>query len=140
MKKQVTFWINEDVLEALKEYSKRTTESDKALSGTVNVILQEYLKKASKDTPIHSETAHTHTNKNGIDDILDWIEENNPSGITKDQIDKAIKNLKGMDQRTIRKYEPEVINNLLLKGYKAHPKNNKLYIRYDLSFNKTDTP
>ena len=130
MKKQVTFWINEDVLEALKEYSKRTTESDKALSGTVNVILQEYLKKASKDTPIHSNNTHTH--KTGIDDILDYIEENNPKGITKNEIERAIKDMKGFDMRTINKYEPIVLDTLKEKGYREHPNNPKVLIRYDL--------
>ena len=133
-------WIAEDeVIEKLREYSKKKTGSSKALSGTINKIIEEYLSKDEKEeAPSHPNNAHTH--KKGIDDILDWIKENNPTGITKSEIERAIKEVKGMDTRTIRKYEPEVIHNLLSLGYQMHPINSNLFIRYDLPKNNGRMP
>ena len=124
-------WIAEDeVIERLREYSKKKTGSSKALSGTINQIIQEYLSNEEmEDTPNHS---NTHTHKKGIDDILDYIEENNPKGITRNEIEKAIKDMKGFDSRTINKYEPIVLDTLKEKGYREHPNNPKILIRYDL--------
>ena len=80
-----------------------------------------------EDPPSHSNDTHTH--KKGTKDILDFIEENNPTGITKQKIDEAIREYKGMDNRTIRKYEPEIIKNILTMGYKPHPKNSNLFLK-----------
>ena len=74
-----------------------------------------------------------HTHKGGVADTMEWIERNNPKGITKSEIHKAIKETKGMDLRTIKKYEPEVVTNLLLLGYQAHPSNPNLFVRYEIS-------
>jgi hypothetical protein len=133
-------WIAEDeIIEKLRIYSKKLTGSSKALSGTINRILKEYLNEKSDDSPQTSKDTRTHTKK-GIEDILDWIEENNPSGITKSEIERAIKDTKGMDTRTVKKYEPEVIDSLVSKGYKPHPYNPNLFIRYELSPDTLRTP
>ena len=66
------------------------------------------------------------------EDIITWIETNNPKGITREQIDNVIKDLKGFDTRTINKYEPIVLTTLKEKGYYEHPKNPRVLIRYDL--------
>ena len=85
-----------------------------------------------KDDPsVRSDNTHTH--KGGVADTMEWIERNNPKGITKSEIHKAIKETKGMDLRTIKKYEPEVVTNLLLLGYQAHPSNPNLFVRYEIS-------
>ena len=125
-------WIADDeVISKLREYSKKKTGSRKRLSETLNDILEEYLNIAEKSNPPdHSNNTHTH--KTGIDDILDYIEENNPKGITKNEIERAIKDMKGFDMRTINKYEPIVLDTLKEKGYREHPNNPKILIRYDL--------
>ena len=126
-------WIADDeVIERLREYSRKKTGSSKALSGTINQIIVEYLSKEQKDDPsVRSDNTHTH--KGGVADTMEWIERNNPKGITKSDIHKAIKETKGMDLRTIKKYEPEVVTNLLLLGYQAHPSNPNLFVRYEIS-------
>lgn len=126
-------WIADDeVIERLREYSRKKTGSSKALSGTINQIIVEYLSKEQKDDPsVRSDNTHTH--KGGVADTMEWIEHNNPKGITKSEIHKAIKETKGMDLRTIKKYEPEVVTNLLLLGYQAHPSNPNLFVRYEIS-------
>ena len=126
-------WIADDeVIERLREYSRKKTGSSKALSGTINQIIVEYLSKEQKDDPsVRSDNTHTH--KGGVADTMEWIERNNPKGITKSEIHKAIKETKGMDLRTIKKYEPEVVTNLLLLGYQAHPSNPNLFVRYEIS-------
>ena len=126
-------WIADDeVIERLREYSRKKTGSSKALSGTINQIIVEYLSKEQKDDPsVRSDNTHTH--KGGVADTMEWIERNNPKGITKSDIHKAIKETKGMDLRTIKKYEPEVVSNLLLLGYQAHPSNPNLLVRYEIS-------
>ena len=133
-------WLAEDrVIEKLREYSRKKTGSSKALSGTINQIIDEYLSKDQKeDPPTHSDSTHTH--KTGIQDILEFIEDNYPQGITKKKIDEAIKEFKGMDTRTIRKYEPEIIKNILLKGYQPHPKNSNLFLRYNMTTTKPEAP
>lgn len=139
MTKQITIWINEELLEKVRTYAKNKTGSSKALSGTINKIMEEYLSKEQEgNPPSHPENTRTH--KKGIDDILNWIKANNPTGITKSEIDRAIKEIKGMDTRTIKKYEPEVINNLLFLGYQTHPANPNLFIRYDLPTNNEMLP
>ena len=131
MEKHITIIFKEETLEKLREYAKKKTGSSKALSGTINQIMEEFLSKEGMgDTPIHSNNTHTH--KQGIDDILNFIEENNPKGITKNEIERAIKDMKGFDIRTINKYEPIVLSILKEKGYKEHPNNPKVLIRYDL--------
>ena len=132
MAKQITIWIGEELLERVRVYAKDKTGSSKALSGTINKIMEEYLSKEQKDDPsVRSDNTHTH--KGGVADTMEWIERNNPKGITKSDIHKAIKETKGMDLRTIRKYEPEVVTNLLLLGYQAHPSNPNLFVRYEIS-------
>jgi len=129
MNKQVVFWIDEELLEKLREYSRTESGSKKALSGTVNKILEKYLSNA--DTPKKSNT-HTHETKKGIEDIMEWIGKNSPTGITKKKIEKLIQEYKGMDSRTIRKYEPLIISKLLEDGFKQHPANQELLIKYNL--------
>ena len=126
-------WIADDeVIERLREYSRKKTGSSKALSGTINQIIVEYLSKEQKDDPsVRSDNTHTH--KGSVADTMEWIERNNPKGISKSDIHKAIKETKGMDLRTIKKYEPEVVSNLLLLGYQAHPSNPNLFVRYEIS-------
>ena len=132
MAKQITIWIGEELLERVRVYAKDKTGSSKALSGTINKIMEEYLSKEQKDdSSVRSDNTHTH--KGGVADTMEWIERNNPKGITKSDIHKAIKETKGMDLRTIRKYEPEVVTNLLLLGYQAHPSNPNLFVRYEIS-------
>ena len=60
---------------------------------------------------------------------MDYIQKYNSTGITREKIEDIIKESKGMDQRTIRKYEPEVIRTLLSMGYKPHPHNNNLFLK-----------
>ncbi len=139
MTKQITIWISEELLERVRVYAKNKTGSSKALSGTINKIMEEYLSKDQKeDPPTHSDSTHTH--KTGIQDILEFIEDNYPQGITKEKIDEAIKEFKGMDTRTIRKYEPEIIKNILLKGYQPHPKNSNLFSRDNMTLSKPEGP
>ena len=54
-------WIAEDkIIERLREYAKKKTGSSKALSGTINKIIEEYLDMEEKeDPPIHSNSTHT---------------------------------------------------------------------------------
>ena len=127
-------WIADDeVISKLREYSKKKTGSRKRLSETLNDILEEYLNMNDKQNPpIHSDSTHTHNTNNRIGDIITWIETNNPKGITREQIDNVIKDLKGFDIRTINKYEPIVLSTLKEKGYYEHPRNPKVLIRYDL--------
>ena len=139
MEKQITILINEELLERIRTYAKDKTGSSKALSGTINKIIDEYLSKDQKeDPPTHSDSTHTH--KTGIQDILEFIEDNYPQGITKQKIDEAIKEFKGMDTRTIRKYEPEIIKNILLKGYQPHPRNSNLFLRDNMTLSKPEAP
>ena len=131
MEKHITIIFEDETLEKVRKYAKKKTGSSKALSGTINQIINKYLsREVEEDPPIHSNNTHTH--KSGIDDILDYIKENNPKGITKNEIDKAIKDMKGFDMRTINKYEPIVLDTLKEKGYREHPNNPKVLIRYDI--------
>ena len=139
MEKHITIIFKEDTLERVRNYSLRTKGKSKRLSETVNDIIEEYLNIAERETPpTHSDNTHTH--KTGIQDILEFIEDNYSQGITKQKIDEAIKEFKGMDTRTIRKYEPEVIHNLLSLGYKTHPVNPNLYIKYEIPDMKERLP
>jgi urocanate hydratase len=141
MTKQITIWISEELLERVRVYAKNKTGSSKALSGTINKIMEEYLSKdQKKDPPTHSDSTHTHETKKGIEDIMEFIEDNYPQGITKQKIEEAIKEFKGMDTRTIRKYEPEIIKNILLKGYQPHPKNSNLFLRDNMTLSKPEDP
>jgi len=133
MTKQITIWISEELLERVRVYAKNKTGSSKALSGTINKIMEEYLSKdQKKDPPTHSDSTHTHETKKGIEDIMEWIGKNSPTGITKKKIEKLIQEYKGMDSRTIRKYEPLIISKLLEDGFKQHPANQELLIKYNL--------
>jgi hypothetical protein len=136
MTKQITIWISEELLERVRVYAKNKTGSSKALSGTINKIMEEYLSKDQKeDPPTHSDSTHTHETheaKKGIEDIMEWIGKNSPTGITRKQIEKLIQEYKGMDSRTIRKYEPLIISQLLEDGFKQHPANQELLIKYNL--------
>ena len=139
MTKQITIWISEELLERVRVYAKDKTGSSKALSGTINKIMEEYLSKDQKeDPPTHSDSTHTH--KTGIQDILEFIEDNYPQGITKQKIDEAIREYKGMDLRTIKKYEPEIIKSILTMVYKPHPKNSNLFLRYNMTTTKPEAP
>ena len=129
MEKAITFLIEENVLNELREYAKKETGSKKALSGTLNKIIREYLRN---NTPIHGDSTHTHKATKGVSDVLEWIEENNPKGITKDRITQAIKDLKGYDIRTVQKYEPIVLQKIQENGFRQHPNNPNLFIRYEL--------
>ena len=139
MEKHITIIFKEDTLERVRNYSLRTKGKSKRLSETVNDIIEEYLNIAERETPpTHSNDTHTH--KTGIQDILEFIEDNYPQGITKQKIDEAIKEFKGMDTRTIRKYEPEIIKNILLKGYQPHPRNSNLFLRDNMTLSKPEAP
>ena len=139
MEKHITIIFKEETLERVRNYSLRTKGKSKRLSETVNDIIEEYLNIAERETPpTHSDNTHTH--KTGIQDILEFIEDNYPQGITKQKIDEAIKEFKGMDTRTIRKYEPEIIKNILLKGYQPHPRNSNLFLRDNMTLNKPEAP
>ena len=128
MEKHITIIFEDETLEKVRKYAKKKTGSSKALSGTINQIIDEYLSKDQKeDPPTHSDSTHTH--KTGTQDILEFIEDNYPQGITKQKIQEAIREYKGMDNRTIRKYEPEIIKSILTMGYKPHPKNSNLFLR-----------
>ena len=85
-----------------------------------------------KNPPTHTDSTHTHKATKGVSDVLEWIEENNPKGITKDRITQAIKDLKGYDTRTIQKYEPIVLQKIQENGFRQHPNNPNLFIRYEL--------
>ena len=135
MKEQVTIWIDSELLQKVREYAEKETESKKALSGTITKILRERIEQSKETPPTNSNNTHTHETKKGITDIIEWIDQHNPSGISKREIERAIRETKGMDMRTINKYMPEVIREISNKGYKAHPKNNNLYIRYDIPLN-----
>lgn len=132
MKEQITLWIDKDLLEKVRKYAAETTESKKALSGTISKILREKIEKEDKTPPIHADSTHTHKTAKGVGDVLEWIEENNPKGITKDRITQAIKDLKGYDIRTVQKYEPIVLQKIQENGFKQHPNNPNLFIRYEL--------
>ena len=132
MKEQITIWIDKDLLEEVRKYAAETTDSKKALSGTISNILREKISK-DKETPhTHSNNMHAQQSKKGVNDLLEWIEENNTKGITIKQIDNVIKEKKGYDTRTIQKYEPIVLTKIQEIGYKQHPNNPNLYIRYEI--------
>ena len=115
--------ITKELREQLKSLGKK--------GQTYEDIIRMLIEKAS---PTNSDNTHTHEKK-GITDIIEWIDQHNPTGITKREIERAIRETKGMDMRTINKYMPEVIREISNKGYRTHPKNNSLYIRYDISPN-----
>ena len=127
--------ISKELREKLKELGKKGQTYEEII---ISLIENKEKNKSGSDRPMPSRDTHTH--KKGIDDILDWIKANNPTGITRPEIDRAIKEIKGMDTRTIRKYEPEVIHNLLSLGYQMHPINSNLFIRYDLPKNNGRLP
>lgn len=127
--------ISKELREKLKELGKKGQTYEEII---LSLIENKEKNQSRSDRPTPSRDTHTH--KKGIDDILDWIKENNPTGITKSEIERAIKEVKGMDTRTIRKYEPEVIHNLLSLGYQMHPINSNLFIRYDLPKNNGRMP
>ena len=136
MVKAITFLMEEDVLEKLRAYTKSEARTSKALSGTLNKILIEYLNKKEIEQADPKKPAHTHTESDDSDipdkrimKTLEWIEKNNPTGITKKGIEEAIKETKGMDNRTVKKYMPIVQDRLRAIGYSEHPANHLLLIR-----------
>lgn len=122
--------FEKEIIEELRKYSIDKTGNEKRLSETLNNILREYFKKGKGETLTSNQTAHTHTN--GIMDIITWVNENNPKGITREQITRVIQDMKGFDIRTIKKYEPIVLDRLKEQGYQEHPRNPKVLIRYDI--------
>jgi hypothetical protein len=138
MKEQVTIWIDKELLNEIRKYAEETTNSKKALSGTISNILREKIKHPNKpqSEADPKKPAHTHTESDDSDipdkrimKTLEWIEKNNPTGITKKGIEEAIKETKGMDNRTVRKYMPIVQDRLRSIGYAEHPANHLLLIR-----------
>ena len=133
MDKQVTIWIDEDLLKRIRTYAKDKTGSSKALSGTINKIIDEYLSKEQKEDPLsHSDSTHTHKThekKSGVEDVMEFIKKYYPDAITRAGIEDAIRQTKGMDQRTISKYKPVVLQSLLSGGYSRHPENPLLFLK-----------
>ena len=133
MTKQITIWISEELLERVRVYAKDKTGSSKALSGTINKIMEEYLSKDQKeDPPTHSDSTHTHKThekKSGVEDVMEFIKKYYPDAITRAGIEDAIRQTKGMDQRTISKYKPVVLQSLLSNGYSRHPENPLLFLK-----------
>lgn len=124
--------VSVELRDRLKELKGKGISYERFIQDLINE------KEQKEDPPSHSNDTHTH--KKGIKDILDFIEENNPTGITKQKIDEAIREYKGMDTRTIRKYEPEIIKSILTMGYKPHPKNNNLFLRDNMTLSKPEAP
>ena len=125
--------FEKEIIEELRKYSIETTGNEKRLSETMNNILREYFKNLKeKDTRIPVQTPRTQR-RGSIDEILDYIEENNPTGITKKEIERAIKDMRGYDSRTVNKYEPIILEKLEEQGYKQHPRNTALFVKYDIN-------
>jgi hypothetical protein len=121
--------ISKELRERLKELGRKGETYEEIITSLIEKTENKQGKKERTNTPIHADSTHTH---NKIEDIITWIETNNPKGITREQIDNVIKDLKGFDTRTINKYEPIVLTTLKEKGYYEHPKNPRVLIRYDL--------
>jgi len=116
--------VSVEFRDRLKELKGKGVSYERFIQDLIN-------EKEHKETPPLPKP-DTHTHKKRIADILDFIEENNPTGITKEEIERAIKQFKGMDPRTIRKYQPEIIDNLLSEGYQTHPANPNLLVKYEI--------
>ncbi len=126
---EVKLQIDKKLWEEFKEAVQNELGSKKVYSGKIGNLIKEYLKN---DTPTNSNSTHTHKATKGVSDVLEWIEENNPKGITKDRITQAIKDVKGYDIRTVQKYEPIVLQKIQENGFRQHPNNPNLFIRYEL--------
>ena len=124
--------VSVELRDRLKELKGKGISYERFIQDLINE------KEHKEDPPTHSNDTRTH--KTGIQDILEFIEQNNPTGITKQKIDEAIREYKGMDLRTIKKYEPEIIKSILSMGYKPHPKNNNLFLRYNMTTTKPEAP
>ena len=121
--------ISKELRERLKELGRKGETYEEIITSLIEKTENKQGKRERMNPPIHADSTHTH---NKIEDIITWIETNNPKGITREQIDNVIKDLKGFDIRTINKYEPIVLSILKEKGYYEHPRNPKVLIRYDL--------
>jgi len=108
---EVKLKIDKELWKTFKETVEERLSIERGLSGTVTNLIKEYIKDGN--TPKKSNT-HTHET------------------ITKKKIEKLIQEYKGMDSRTIRKYEPLIISKLLEDGFKQHPANQELLIKYNL--------
>jgi Asp-tRNA(Asn)/Glu-tRNA(Gln) amidotransferase B subunit len=134
---EVKLTMNKELWKKFKEAVINKYDSEKALSLTITSFIKDFL---NENEAVEKTNTHTHETKKGIEDIMEFIEDNYPQGITKQKIDEAIKEFKGMDTRTIRKYEPEIIKNILLKGYQPHPKNSNLFLRDNMTLSKPEAP
>ena len=126
---EVKLLIDKELWEEFKEAVQDELGSKKVYSGKIGNLIKEYLKS---DTLTHSRNTHTHETKKGVNDIIEWINQNNPKGITRQKIQEVIKDLKGYDIRTIQKYEPIVLTKIQENGFRQHPNNPNLFIRYEL--------
>lgn len=156
MEKAITFLIEEDVLNELRAYAKKETGSKKALSGTLNKIIKEYLRN---DTPIPSSNAQTHFkdskninekeedieeeyNIKGIKapkkviEIIKEMEKNYANAITVPIIIKITKEKIGFgkDPRTIKKYLNAVMEYMRNQNFINHPANPNVYIKDPKSY------
>lgn len=82
MKEQITIWIDKDLLNEIREYSIETTDSKKALSGTISNILREKIEEVEnnkRNPPIHTSKTQTHfkktKNDNGKEEDIEEIED-----------------------------------------------------------------
>lgn len=77
----------------------------------------------------NTHTHKTHEKKSGVEDVMEFIKKYYPDAITRAGIEDAIRQTKGMDQRTISKYKPVVLQSLLSGGYSRHPENPLLFLK-----------
>jgi len=129
---EVKLKIDKELWKTFKKTVEERLSIERGLSGTVTNLIKEYIKDGNTPKKSNTHTHETHEAKKGIEDIMEWIGKNSPTGITKKTIEKLIQDYKGMDSRTIRKYEPLIISKLLEDGFKQHPVNQELFIRYNL--------
>lgn len=123
MEKQITINIKEEVLNQLKEYSEEKTGSKKAVAGTINKIIEEYINRKEKERRKEEHRIRR------IDDMIEYIEEKNPRQITIKEIERVIQEMRGLDKRTIEKYKPIMKEILREDGYREDPRNEDLLIR-----------
>ncbi len=129
---EVKLTMNKELWKEFKEAVIDRYDSEKALSLTITGLIKDFLDETDTPMKTNTHTHETHKTKKGIEDIMEWIGKNSPTGITKKQIEKLIQDYKGMDSRTVKKYEPLIISKLLEDGFKQHPVNQELFIKYDL--------
>jgi ferritin-like metal-binding protein YciE len=129
---EVKLTMNKELWKEFKEAVINKYDSEKALSLTITSFIKDFLNENEAVKKTNTHTHETHERKKGIEDIMEWIGKNSPTGITKKTIENLIQEYKGMDSRTIRKYEPLIISKLLEDGFKQHPVNQELFIKYNL--------